>query len=88
MELLAAFAQAFPGYVAKLVSNTILLGSNPRTRHRQPSRLTASSLPVLEHAQRVWEGALGRYPVTMAFLTLTQTLVVAGVNQDCVKVDV
>ena len=39
-------------------------------------------------AQRVWEGALGRYPVTMAFLTLTQTLVVAGVNQDCVKVDV
>ena len=56
MELLAAFAQAFPGYVAKLVSNTILLGSNPRTRHRQPSRLTASSLPV-QRVQKMCERA-------------------------------
>ncbi len=41
---------------------------------------------MLEHVQRVWEGAQGAYPVTSAFLGLTETLLIAGVNEACVKV--
>ena len=41
---------------------------------------------MLEHIQRVWEGAQGAYPVTLAFLGLTETLLIAGVNVACTKV--
>ena len=43
-------------------------------------------MPMLEHVQRVWEGAQGAYPVTLAFLGLTETLIIAGVNEACMKV--
>ena len=41
---------------------------------------------MLEHIQRVWEGAQGAYPVTLAFLGLAQTLLIAGLNAACTKV--
>ena len=89
MELLAALAQAFPGYTANLASSSYLLGANTgrsRSVGAHSSQVTAQSLPVLEHAQRAWEGGLGQYPITLAFLRLTETLVTAGVNEACVKV--
>ena len=84
---MAAFANAHPGYVASFICNTHLLGLKGRgAQWSQSSCLTAHSLPMLEYVQRVWEGSLGQYPVTTAFLKLIGTLVTAGVNEACVKV--
>ena len=91
VELMAALAPAYPGYVATLASSTYLLGGSTgkgASVEELPWCLTAHSLPMLEHAQRAWEGAQGQYPVTLAFLGLTEALVLAGVNEACVKVSV
>ncbi|KAL0029746.1 hypothetical protein WJX79_007038 [Trebouxia sp. C0005] len=86
--LMSALARAFPGYAATLASKTYLLGDGEGRSHKAGSHhasLTSDSLPMLEHIQRVWEGGQGAYPVTLAFLGLTETLLIAGVNEACVK---
>ncbi len=86
---MSALARAFPGYAATLASRTYLLGDVDGRSHKAGSHHappTSPSLPMLEHIQRVWEGGQGAYPVTLAFLGLTETLLIAGVNEACVKV--
>lgn len=85
VELMSALAMAFPGYAASLASKTSLLGNYTGSSHSGGSH-SSHDLPMLKHVQRVWEGAAGVYPVTTAFLSLTETLVIAGVNKACVKV--
>ena len=85
IELMSALAMAFPGYAASLASKTSLLGNCTGSSHSGGSH-SSHDLPVLKHVQRVWEGAAGTYPITAAFLSLTETLVIAGVNEACVKV--
>ncbi len=86
---MSALARAFPGYAATLASRTYLLGDVDGRSHKAGSHHappTSPSLPMLEHIQRVWEGGQGAYPVTLAFLGLTETLLIAGVNDACMKV--
>ena len=85
IELMSALAMAFPGYAVSLASKTSLLGNCTGSSHNEGSH-SSHDLPMLKHVQRVWEGAAGAYPITTAFLSLTETLVIAGVNEACVKV--
>ncbi|DBA87051.1 TPA: hypothetical protein ACH3X2_005293 [Trebouxia sp. C0005] len=92
--LMSALARTLAGYAATLPSKTYLLrDGNGRSQkagsHHAPP--TSHSLPMLEHIQRVWEGGQGAHPVTLeslASLGLTEILLIAAVNEACVKSDV
>ena len=84
---MAALAAAYPGYVSSTVLATHLFSSRAfRAPHPQQSHMTSNSFPMLAYVHRTWESALGRYPVTLAFLELTLELVTAGVSTESVKV--
>ena len=87
--MMAALAAAYPGYVSTTVLATHLFSSRAFRApppHLQQSHMTSNSFPMLAYVQRTWESALGRYPVTLAFLELTSELVSAGVSTESVKV--
>lgn len=89
VELMAALALAYPGYVSTTIMSTHLLSSRAYRApppHPQQSHMNSNSLPMLAYAQRTWESLHGRYPVTLAFLQLTLELVTAGVSTESVKV--
>ena len=81
LDLAANLAEAFPGHVANLVSCSPLLA----VQH-DSSRRAGLQLNGLQHIQRSSEGKAGQYPVTLAYLRLTNALVIAGVKHACVKV--
>ena len=81
LDLAANLAEAFPGHVANLVSCSHLLA----VRH-DSSDWTGNQLKGLQLVQRASEGSMGHYPVTLAFLKLTNALVTAGIDQPCVRV--
>lgn len=89
VELMAALALAYPGYVSATIMSTHLFSSKAYralTPQPQQSHITSNSLSMLAYAQRTWESAHGRYPITLAFLQLTLELVNAGVSAESVKV--
>ena len=81
LNLAANLAEAFPGHVANLISCSHLLA----VRH-DSFDWTDNQLKGLQLVQRASEGSMGLYPVTLAFLKLTNTLVTAGIYQPCVRV--
>ena len=81
LDLAAHLAEAFPGHVANLISCSHLLAVC-----HDSSDWTGNQLKGLQLVQRASEGSMGQYPVTLAFLKLTNTLVTAGINQPCVRV--
>lgn len=89
VDLMAALAFAYPGYVSTTVMGTHLFSSRvyrAPSPHPQQTDVASNSLPMLAFAQRNWESAHGRYPVTLAFLQLTLELINAGVGTESVKV--
>ena len=87
VQLMAALAMAYPGYVSTAALRTHLFSKRDhRSQQQQRLCMTASSLPMLEYVQRTWESAHGQYPVTLAVLELTCELINAGVNGEVVQV--
>ena len=90
VNLMAALAVAYPGYVCSTVMGTHLFATracgHPQLSHLQQSHLSSHSLPMLAYAQRTWESAHGRYPVTLAFLEMTHELINSGVRAESVQV--
>lgn len=87
---MAALAIAYPGYVCATVMGSHLFASrangHPHLPRLQQSHLSSYSLPMLAYAQRTWESAQGKYPVTLAVLGLTYELIILGVSAESVKV--
>ena len=90
VNLMAALAIAYPGYVCSIVMGTHLFASrdcgHSQLPHLQQPHLSSHSLPMLAYAQRTWESAHGQYPVTLAVLELTNELINSGVSTDSVQV--
>ena len=88
LHLASNLARAYPGRVAQALAATQLL-QPPQQAGGRPGLgggPLAYALPRLSTLQQR-ESRLGRFPVLMAFLTLTQALILGGVVTGVVQVE-
>ena len=93
LNIAAALAVNMPAHALAEASSTCLLALHPHADRTllpgggaAPSGMLESDVPGLRHLQQTAEAATGSYPLTLAFASMLQALLTAGVSSEDVQV--